>query len=225
MKIKIDYIDSEINFDESNIYSLEIYNKKYLYRVTSLFYSISKGSVVDDIICVNNENEEIKLSNKIRFFSEYFDFEFDSKKYINDITKYILANIEQYEGENILKAYIKLCSLVNKELNKTDLPISVSIEEGIESIIKILKLNIMQKEDLLDNLLLIIDLENILTTNRILCFINLKQYLTPEELKEFYKYSTYNSIKIITIESTKYDYIKEYEKVIVIDQNLDEFMI
>lgn len=105
------------------------------------------------------------------------------------------------------------------------MPISVSIDEGIENVIKIFKLKINQKDDLLDNLLLIIDLECALNTNKILCFINLKQYLTKEELLEFYKYATYNSIKLIMIESTKYDYLKDYEKIIIIDKSLDEIMI
>ena len=55
--------------------------------------------------------------------------------------------------------------------------------------------------------------------------MNLKQYLNKEEIVEFYKYATYNSIKIIMIESTKYDYFNDYEKVITIDQSLEESVI
>lgn len=225
MKIKIDFIDSIIDFDNSNVYSFEIHNKKYLYRISSLFYGISNGDLPEEIECFDKENNELKLSNKIRFFSEYFDFGFDSKKYSTDIAKYILSNIEQYDSENILRTFSKLCKLIDNELQKTDLSISVSTEEGIENVIKMFKLKINQKEDLLDNLLLIVDLEVALNSNKILCFINLKQFLTKEEVIEFYKYATYNSIKIIMIESTKYDYFSNYEKVIVIDQNLDESMI
>lgn len=225
MKIKIDFIDSVIDFDISNIYSFEIHNKKYLYRISSLFYSICNGDLSEELDCFDNDNNKVKLTNKIRMFSEYFDFGFDSKKYSADIIKYILSNIEQYDSENILKVYSKLCKLVDNELAKTELPISVSIDEGIENVIKIFKLKINQKDDLLDNLLLIIDLECALNTNKILCFINLKQYLTKEELLEFYKYATYNSIKLIMIESTKYDYLKDYEKIIIIDKSLDEIMI
>lgn len=225
MKIKIDFIDSIIDFDNSNVYSFEIHNKKYLYRISSLFYDICNGDLPEEIECFDKENNELKLSNKIRFFSEYFDFGFDSKKYSTDITKYILSNIEQYDSENILRTFFKLCKLIDNELQKTDLSISVSTEEGIENVIKMFKLKINQKEDLLDNLLLIVDLEVALNSNKILCFMNLKQFLTKEEVIEFYKYATYNSIKIIMIESTKYDYFSNYEKVIVIDQNLDESMI
>ena len=225
MKININFIDSIIDFNVSNIYCFEIHNKKYLYRISSLFYSLSNGELMEEVECFDRDNNEVKLSNKIRMFTEYFNFDFDSKKYSADITKYVLSNIEQYDSENILKVYSKLCKLINKELSKLELSISISSDEGIENIVKMLKLRINQKEDLLDNLLLIIDLEVVLNSNKILCFMNLKQYLTKEELLEFYKYAIYNSVKIIMIESTKYDYLKDYENIIVIDQSLDEIMI
>ena len=225
MKININFIDSIMNFNISNIYCFEIHNKKYLYRISSLFYSLSNGELIEEVECFDKDNNEVKLSNKIRMFTEYFNYDFDSKKYSTDITKYVLSNIEQYDRENILKVYSKLCKLINKELSKLELSISISSDEGIENIIKMFKLRINQKEDLLDNLLLIIDLEVVLNSNKILCFMNLKQYLTKEELLEFYKYAVYNSVKIIMIESTRYDYLKDYENIIVIDQNLDEIMI
>ena len=146
-----------------------------------------------------------------------------NKKKIDRIIEY--AFLEQYDSENILRTFSKLCKLIDKELQKTDLSISVSNDEGIDNVIKMFKLKINQKDDLLDNLFLIIDLEVALNSNKILCFMNLKQFLTKEEVLEFYKYATYNSIKVIMIESSKYDYFGDYEKVIVVDQSLDENMI
>ena len=225
MKLKIDFIDNLIDFSISNIYSFEIYNKKYLYRISSLFYSLSNGDNIDEVIYFDENDNEVSINNKIRTFTEYFDFSFNSKKYSNDITKYILSNIEQYNSDNILKTYGKLSNLFNKELQKLDLPISVSVEEGLENVIKMFKFKINESDELLDNLLLIIDLEVALNYNKILCFINLKQYLSYSELLEFYKYAMYNSIKIIMIDYEKQDYIKEYERKIIIDQSLDESMI
>lgn len=225
MKIKISFLDSELDFSVSNIYSLEVHNKKYLYRISKLFYMLSNDINIDDLKAYDKNNEEILITNKIRFFTNYFDFNFNSKKYNNDITKYIISNLEQYDSEKILKTYRKICELLNKELLKLDLPISVNVEEGITNVIKLLKYSINNKEELLDNLLLLIDLETILNSNKILCFINLKQYLSKEELKELYKYATYNSVNFILIDSIEYNCIKEYEKLIIIDENLEDYMI
>ncbi len=225
MKIKISFLDSELDFSVCNIYSLEVHNKKYLYRISKLFYMLSNDTNIDDIKAYDKNNKEILITNKIRFFTNYFDFNFNSKKYNNDITKYIISNLEQYESEKILKAYRKICELLNKELLKLDLPISINVEEGITNVIKLLKYSINNKEELLDNLLLLIDLETILNSNKVLCFINLKQYLSKEELEELYKYATYNSVNFILIDSIKYNCIKEYEKLIIIDENLEDYML
>ena len=87
------------------------------------------------------------------------------------------------------------------------------------------KIKINCKEELLDNLLLLIDLEKELNSNNILFFVNLKQYLIKEEIKEFYKYSIYNQIKIVMIDSQSYGVNLDNEKKLIIDDNLDEFML
>ena len=93
MKIKISFLDSELDFSVSNIYSLEVHNKKYLYRISKLFYMLSNEINIDDLKAYDKNNEEILITNKIRFFTNYFDFNFNSKKYNNDIIKYILLNL------------------------------------------------------------------------------------------------------------------------------------
>lgn len=58
-------------------------------------------------------------------------------------------------------------------------------EFDIETILKLLKVTIDSKNNLLDNLLLLIDINNNFKINELLIFVNLKQYLAPEELNEF----------------------------------------
>lgn len=88
-----------------------------------------------------------------------------------------------------------------------------------------MKISINKTDDLLDNLLLLIDLEKVLKINEILFFINLKQYLSQEELIEFYKYAIYNEIKIVLVDSQSYGVKLDYEKKLIIDANLDEFVL
>ena len=59
----------------------------------------------------------------------------------------------------------------------------------------------------------------------ILVFINLKQYLSKNELLELYKYSIYNQVQIILIDSQSYGVTLEYEKKLIIDDNLEEIVL
>lgn len=222
MKIKINFIDSILDFDISNIYAFELYNKKYFYRISDLFYKASNGELSEEIKLFK-ELEEINISNKIKFFTNYFDF--DYKQYSSDILKYVNKIIQETSQENIIKQYYKFINKLKSELASLELPIKIKEYESIEEILKSTKLYIDQKEYLLDNLLLLIDIEKELNINNILCFLNLKNYLSELELKEFYKYAIYNNIKIIMIDLKEQLHIKNYEKIIVIDENLDENMI
>ena len=133
--------------------------------------------------------------------------------------------MDENDKINLLKSYNKLIETFIKILNKSDLPLQILEDITVDNIIKNLKLTINSKNSLLDNLMLLIELEKTLKTNNLLIFVNLKQYLTNQELIELYKYSIYNKIKILIIDSQSYGGTLDYENKLIIDSNLDEFML
>lgn len=225
MKIKINYLENILEINEEKILSIEIENKSYFYRLVSNIYSIINSEVVEDITFYDQNNNELNINNKIKIFVNFFNFEFDSKKYTNDINKYIINEMDENDKTILLKSYNKLIENFLKILNKSELPLQILEEITIDNIIKNIKLSINSKNSLLDNLLLLIELEKTLKTNNLLVFINLKQYLTNQELKELYKYAIYNGIKILLIDSQSYGTTTSYENKLIVDSNLDEFML
>lgn len=223
MNMKVSYLDNSINFDE-NINVIEIENKKYFYRFINDLYSISDVGFSDDIDFFENEQEK-NMNGKIKILINFFDFQFDSKKYSTDIAKYVNEYIGEEEKNNLNNLYKKIIISYNKILNNIDLPLSIDDDINLESLTKLVKVSINSKEDLLDNLMLLIDLENVLKTKNILFFVNLKQYLNKVELVELYKYSIYSDVKICLVDSQSYGGTLEYEKKFIIDENLDEFVI
>lgn len=225
MKIKINYLENMILLNNEKIISIEIENKSYFYRIVSNLYSIINGDIQEDITIYDNDNKELNISNKIKIFVDFFNIDFDSKKYTNDINKYIINEMDENDKVNLIKSYNKLISTFLKILNKSELPLQILEEITIDNIIKNLKLTINSKNTLLENLMLIIELEKTLKTNNLLIFINLKQYLNNQELIELYKYAIYNSVNIILIDSQCYGTTINYENKLIVDSNLDEFML
>lgn len=225
MKIKVNYLENILEINEEKILSIEIENKSYFYRLISNIYSIINSEAVEEITIYDQNNNELNISNKIKIFVNFFSFEFDSKKYTNDINKYIINEMDENDKTILLKSYNKLIENFLKILNKSDLPLQILEEVTIDNIIKNLKLTINSKNSLLDNLLLLIELEKTLKTNNLLVFVNLKQYLTNQELIELYKYAIYNKIKILLIDSQSYGTTTSYENKLIVDSNLDEFML
>lgn len=225
MKINVNYLENEIDIVPDCVFAIEIENKKYFYRLTHELYNIYQGIVSNEITLYDDSNQEITGTNKIKIFINYFDFQLDSKKYINDISKYIENNISEENKMKLINEYKKIISLYKRALNEIDLPICINPDFDVESLTKLLKIKLEIKNEILDNLLLIIDLENALNRKNILFFINLKQYLTNDELLELYKYSIYRQIPIVLIDSQNYGTSIKYEKKLIIDSELDEFML
>lgn len=224
MNMKIEYFDNIVNFYHDNINVIEIENKKYFYRFVNDLYSIVNNGYTDDISFFD-ETTEKNMNGKIKLFVDFFDFKFDSKKYTTDISKFVNESIDNENRDALSVLYNKIVKIYNKILNDVDLPLTVGNDISIETITKLVKVGIDSRNELLDNLFLLIDLEKTLKTNNLLVFVNLKQYLSKTELVELYKYSIYNNIFILLIDSQAYGGTLEYERKLIIDENLDEFVI
>lgn len=225
MKLIIKYIDNDIELKENEISAIEIENKRYFYRIVKDLYDIYDNELSEDIYLIDDNNKEINISNKIKIFIDYFNFKLDSKKYTNDITKYINKVLSEETKETLLNQYKKIINLYKKELNNIDLPLVLDTDLDIENINKLIKVSIDTNKELINNLFTLIDLENIFQTKNILVFINLKQYLSKEEIEELYKYSIYNRITLLLIDSQSYGTTLTNERKLIIDENLDEFML
>lgn len=225
MKIVVNFIDNEIEVENNNVFNIEVENKVYFYRLINEFNLISKGVISDNIFFLDEDSNELNLLNKIDLYIDYFNIEFNSKKIISNLYKTLKVNINESDKIKINKCYLKIKTILSKSFLEYNLPLTLNDEFDIETILKLLKVTIDSKNNLLDNLLLLIDINNNFKINELLIFINLKQYLTLEELNEFYKYSLYSDIKILLIDSQCYGVTNKFEKKLIIDGNLDEFLL
>lgn len=225
MNLKINYFDNNIKIENNYIQVIEIENKKTFYRLVSDLYKIKNDEKLDEVFFYDDNNQEINVYNKVDLYVNFFDIDLNSKKNLNVLNKNVINSLTDNVKEEILNNFKKLAKSFTKILSDIDLPLSLNDNITIDDIIKLLKISINKTADLLSNLLLIIDLEKVLKMNEILFFINLKQYLSQEELIEFYKYAIYNEIKIVLVDSQSYGIKLDYEKKLIIDVNLDEFVL
>lgn len=225
MNLKINYFDNNIKIENNYIQVIEIENKKTFYRLVSDLYKIKNDEKLDEVFFYDDNNQEINMYNKVDLYVNFFDIDLNSKKNLNVLNKNIINSLTDNVKEEILNNFKKLAKSFTKILSDIDLPLSLNDNITVDDIIKLLKISINKTDDLLNNLLLLIDLEKVLKINEILFFINLKQYLSQEELIEFYKYAIYNEIKIVLVDSQSYGIKLDYEKKLIIDTNLDEFVL
>lgn len=225
MILSVNYIDNNIIFDNENINVIEIENKDYFYRVVSELNSMSMGNIVENIHFFDNDFKEINLYGKISVVFDFFNFNLDSKKLQTLINKKINENLDAVQKTELSRVYEKVKKIYMPILNDLDLNLTINSEFDIEMLIKLLNVSIYLKDSIIDNLILMLDVEKLLKNNEIIVFINLKQYLDNNELLELYKYSLYNNVRILLIDSQSYGIKNKFEKKLIVDQTLEEFLI
>ncbi|MCI5522269.1 MAG: type II-A CRISPR-associated protein Csn2 [Tenericutes bacterium] len=225
MKLVINFLDNDLYINSERVLSIEVENKSYFYRIVNCFNSLYVGDKIDEINFYDEKFNEINLNNKILIMYDFFNFDFNSKKNISKIYKLIEDNLDEKSLQSFNNLYSKLLKILKNELNYLDINIKLDEEYKMENILKIVKLSIEKKDSLMDNLFLLIDLEKILKVNEILVFVNLKQYLSKDELKEFYKYIVYNNLCAVFVDSQTYGIADNMENKIIIDDNLNEFVL
>lgn len=222
MKITISYLENNVEITNDFINVLEIENKKVFFRLINDLNQICNGNVIEEIKAFS-DNKEISITNKVNVISDYFNIDFS--KYMLSINKLINENLKGSSDKSLLLLYKKLIQKYNSIISTVDLPIMVNNDATIESLTKLLKLKIIYKNSIIENLFSIIELERSLKYSKFIVLVNLKQYLDDTELKELYKYSIYNNVNIILADSQCYGCSHDFEKKLIVDDNLVEFMV
>lgn len=222
MKITISYLENNVEITNDFINVLEIENKKMFFRLINDLNQICNGNVIEEIKAFSDD-KEINITNKVNVISDFFNIDFS--RYMLSINKLINENLKDNSDKSLLLLYKKLIQKYNNIISTVDLPIAVNNDATIESLTKLFKLKVNYKSSIIENLFSIIELESSLKSSKFIVLVNLKQYLDDNELNELYKYSIYNNVNIILVDSQCYGCSHDFEKKLIVDDNLVEFMI
>ena len=162
MNLKVNYFENNLIIEKDNIQVIEIENKKMFFRFINNLYEVKNGLKVKELYFYNDKNDELDLSNKIEIYTNYFDLDINSKKNINNLTKIIVNELGDKDKDDIFNIYKKVYKKIINLLSSIDLPLTINDTITTEDIIKLSKVSINIKNDLLENLLLLIDLEKVL---------------------------------------------------------------
>ena len=218
MKFKISFIENIIEVNTEYVRCIEIENKNYFYRVVSLLNNFDNGEELQD---------KIDFIDKINFklITDYFNMNLNDKKTLNDVIKCVKENIDETNYDKLLKNYQHLYNLFSSSLDNIDLPIYIEEDVNIDNIIKLMNIKIKKEDNILKNLFIFIEIIKELQNYNLLVLVNLKKYITKEELNEFYKYAIYNKVALLLIDNISYGIAQKYEKKLIIDDNLEEYIV
>ena len=207
----------KIDFEEKNIFSLIVENKR-AYR--KIIEDLVNKSNIEDGDIILSKNKLVIPEKEIFIFSDYFNF--DINKFV--LNKYYkeLKNLSENEFLNetleikeILKDYINKLIENNYSLKFED-------DLDVSQILKAFSIKFERSEDLLLNLFEWLKILNEILGYEIFFFINLESFLSENELLEFSKFIVYNKYKVVFLENFYRNKLSDNDNLIVIDNDLCE---
>ena len=208
----------KINFEEKNVFSLIVENKRMYRKIIEDL--VNNSNIEDGNIILSKNNKLVMPEKEIFVFSDYFNF--DINKFV--LNKYYkeLKNLSENEFLNetleikeILKDYINKLIENNYSLKFED-------DLDVSQILKAFSIKFERSEDLLLNLFEWLKILNEILGYEIFFFINLENFLAEDELLEFSKFIVYNKYKVVFLENFYRNKLSDSDNLIVIDNDLCE---
>ena len=208
----------KIDFEEKNIFSLIVENKRAYRKIIEDL--VNNSNIEDGNIILSKNNKLVMPEKEIFVFSDYFNF--DINKFVLNKYNKELKNLSENEFLNetleikeILKDYINKLIDNNYSLNFED-------DLDISQILKAFSIKFERSEDLLVNLFEWLKILNEVLGYEIFFFINLENFLSEEELLEFSKFILYNKYKVVFLENFHRNKLFADDNLIIIDNDLCE---
>ena len=218
--------ENKIKFEDGKINVLEIYDKKLFTNFIEYLNEQCNEKVEEDNkIVLMKDSKRQKIGKSIFLLTDLFNIDFNSKKILNKIYNIIEQNIKNKQDDEINKMVILLRNYLIEEINEIPFEFYMNSEIEIQDLLKIfnVKIDTSCYISMIEKIEFIIDIISNLKIAEILVIPNLKIYLNEKELLEIYKYSIYNNVKLLVVESICEDKLLKYEQKNILDENFDEF--
>ena len=209
MIMKIFSLENDIIFKEEYINVLQIQDKKLFANViNSLNDNINGIQNTKERIIILDNDTEIKMEKEALMVIDLFNFDFNQKKIQSDL-------FQKIEQLNVLDVF-----------NEFPFEFNYKDSIGIQEYLKLLGLKISNnKGEIIDKIFSLIDAVEYLSVAKLLIFVNLKLYLSDDELNEIYKYAMYKKVNILLIETGEEKEPIKNEKILFVDSDYDEIVL
>lgn len=222
MKLVHPLLEQQIMFSENNINVLVIENRKFMSEFVQEFNNQING--LEGRFVLSDSGKEAKIDKKVEIIIDYFNIDFNNKKIINKLYKFMLETAMNEEF------YVKTTEVKNTILKylydieeKIEFEVTNDEEFDITLIFKAINVKFEVNElSFAEKLVEYLKLLSNLGTIKIFILINLKSFVSDEELKEIYKYTIYNKLNLLLIENMESNAHFQEEVVHIVDEDLCE---
>lgn len=222
MKLKIFNFETELHLNDGKVNVVEVHSKSLFRKVIeSIKHQSRNESPVEKIWIYSDDYQEVN-SRDIDLVFDFFNM-FSNIRIINPVAKIIEENLDEYKNKVIENTNAQLNKLAAELLYDLDIGIDYKKSYHLVELLTILKIKIEEEQSILDNLFVLIDYLSMFKPKTFLFIVNLKTYLSFEEINEVYTYILAKDVNIVLLEGRASKRIISNEHKLVINEDFDDY--
>lgn len=211
MKLIHNIFNESIEIRDDSISIIIIENKKFFINFISNF--LIKDSTE---IQLYESVKELTIYKNTFTITDLLNIELNTTK---QLTKLYNILVQELDVSVKFDLSSKIISLIDNICLNYHIDLDYDLEINFSDILKSTSLKFKEENSLLDNILSLLQIKSFLDDIKLFIFVNLKSYLTKDDLEILYNHCILNKIKILLIESNTSE-IHSLEKITIIDNDL-----
>lgn len=219
MKLVYTELEQQLVFPENKVNVLVIERKELFRKMIQELDKQINGE--DGGFVLSDNNKTMKIDKEVCLILNPFALDINSRKALTGL--YNELGKQGLNEEN----YLKTCRLkgqiaeyIYDLLNQADYALKFQDDFNLQSLFKALEVEFEAgEENFLEGLVYFMDVCSKFQKKKILAFVNLKTYLTNDDLQKFYKEAFYRKMHLLLLENSIEQELAE-EVVCIVDDDL-----
>lgn len=220
MRLAIDGLETVIEFVPGHTSVLQIENSALFARVARSFDSLEGRFALEPYTFWTEDREE-KPSAALMVIPDPLHLPWEDRSLMGEVLKRIER--EFLEDEDLRRAVEKLDSSLAGRLMELGFGLNSDYGFGLEwdlkRYLKFRGFGVGESSDIsfLDNLINFLSLALDAGCNKVIAFVNLKTFLTKNDIERLYEYVFYSKLNVVLLENAPDETIYEYERKTIVD--------
>ena len=223
MRIVNNNIGVDVILDEYCMTVFVLENAKVFSEfVGDLWNQINSGG---GFTIISEAEKEIKITSLVEMIFNPFSLNVNERRIISKILEELKEYALESYSEDIEKINGLNAILIEKLAEKTPYHLTYDLEMDFAQILKIYNIEIdTDTTTLTERIIDYIQVVSDVLRKKVFVFVNLKQYLSRQDLIYLYEAARYNKTYLVLVENKQYDSVPG-EKVIIIDDQLCQIVL
>lgn len=189
----------EVDIKENIVSIIVLEDVKLRLTLINELFSQTSGKEGNWLLFENDKSFD--LGKKVELILEPLTLTLNNKKVKTKLYQDIKTIAQDYCFSQGLEVHSQICNYLENMLDKLPYPIKYDEDWDVSEILKAYNVELVEEYDnIFEKLYNYIKLVNTVCGTDIFIMVNIKQYLTDEQITELYKMAAYGKIQLVLIE-------------------------